>query len=187
MSKKVVEEIRRFVKEESEKPSARYGFEPYEFHLMPMRNYAVKLAKKLNADAEIVEIAAWLHDIGSIINGRENHHIVGAEIAEQKLRELGYSFERVQRIKACILNHRGSVNNPRISLEEQIICDADAVSAFDNIGGLFKAAFIYEELNQKEAMKSVLSKLRRSWDKLSFQESRKIIKPKYEAAILLLS
>jgi len=185
----IVEQIREFVEEECKKPTAKYGYEPYEFHLVPTHKYAKKLAEKLGADVEIVEISAWLHDIGSIINGRKNHHITGAEIAEQKLRELGYPAEKIEKVKTCILNHRGSVSNSEglRSCEEKIISDADALSHFDNHGGLFKAAFIYENLNQGEAMESILSKLNRSWNKLSFPESKELIKPKYEAAMLLLS
>lgn len=187
MRNKIIEEVRIFVEEESKKPTAKYGYELYEFHLIPVRNYAVKLAYKLKADAEIVELAAWLHDIGSIINERENHHITGAEIAEQKLRELMYPQEKTKRVKACILNHRGSVNNHRETLEEQIVCDADSLSHFDNLPGIFKAAFIYEGLNQGEAKDSVREKLKRKFNQLCLSESKELIKPKYEAAILLLS
>ncbi len=181
-----VERVRIFVEEESKKPTAKYGYEPYEFHLIPMRNYAIKLAQKLNADIEIVEIAAWLHDIGSIINGRKDHHLIGAEIAENKLKELDYPLEKIERVKSCILNHRGSVNNHRATLEEQIISDADTISNFDNISGLFKAAFIYEGLNQKEGMISVREKLQRKWNQLCLEESKNLIKSKYEAVMLLL-
>ncbi|OGJ12783.1 hypothetical protein A3K82_02465 [Candidatus Pacearchaeota archaeon RBG_19FT_COMBO_34_9] len=186
MNENIIEKIRQFVEEESKKPTAKYGYEPYLFHLIPVRNYAVKLAKKLGADVEVVEIAALLHDIGSIIYGRENHHVTGAEITEKKLKELGYPQEKIERVKSCILNHRGSVNNHKATVEEQIIADTDSLSHFDNLSGLFKAAFIYENLNQQEAMTNVLSKLKRSFEKLSFQESREIIKPRYDAAISLL-
>ena len=185
--KNIVEEIRRFVEEESKRPTAKYGYEPYEFHLIPMRDYAVRLARKLNADVEIVELAVWLHDIGSIINGRENHHITGAEIAEKKLKELGYPLKKIEKIKSCILNHRGSVNNNRVSLEEKIISDSDAISNFDNLSGLFKAAFVYEGLKQGEAKISVREKLRRKYEQLCLEESKTITKPKYEAIIILLN
>ena len=185
--KNIVEEVRRFVEEESRKPTAKYGYEPYEFHLIPMRNYAVELAKRLGADVEIVDIAAWLHDIGSIINGRENHHITGADIAERKLKELMYPEERIGRVKACILNHRGSINNSRISLEEQIISDADTISNFDNIEGLFRAAFVHERLTQGEARSSVREKLKRKFSQICLSESKELIKSKYEAVILLLT
>ena len=182
----IIEEVRRFVEEESKKPTAIQGYEPYLFHFIPVRDHAVQLAEKLGADIEVVEIAAWLHDVGSILYGRENHHITGAEIAENKLKELNYPAEKIKKVKLCILNHRGSVNNSRESVEEQIISDADTISNFENISGIFKAAFVYENLNQGEAKISVREKLQRKYEQLYLEESREIVKPKYEAAMLLL-
>ncbi len=186
MNSEIVEKVRNFVEEESRKSTAKYGYHPYKFHFISVHDYALKLAKNLNVDIEIVEVASWLHDIGSVIYGRENHHLTGAEIAEQKLRELSYSSNRIQKVKDCILNHRGSINNIRKTLEEQIIADADTLSHFDNISGLFMAAFIYEKKGQGEAKDSVKNKLTNSWNKLSLKESKKLIKSKYEAAMLLL-
>jgi len=181
-----VEEVKKFVESECLKPSSKYGYEPFEFHFKSVVKYATDLAIKLNADIEIVTIAAWLHDIGSIMHGRADHHITGASIAEKKLKELGYPKNKIKLVKECVLNHRGSQKNKRVSLEEQIIAEADTMSHFDNIGGIFKAAFIYENLNQKQATDSVRTKLNNSWKKLRFDDSKKIIKPKYEAAMLLL-
>jgi hypothetical protein len=45
---------------------------------------------------------------------------------------------------------------------------------------------IYENKTQGEAKDSVRQKLERKWKKLHFENSKKIIKPKYEAAMLLL-
>ncbi|MCK4647344.1 HD domain-containing protein [Candidatus Pacearchaeota archaeon] len=187
MENNIVEKIRRFVEEESKKPTAKYGYEPYEFHLIPVRTYAVNLAKRLGADIEIVELTAWLHDIGSIIYGREYHHITGAEIAEKKLKELGYPESKIEKIKQSILSHRGSNDINSKSLEAQIISDADVISNFDNLPGIFKAAFVYEKLTQGEAKESVREKLKRKWNKLYFKEPKELIKLKYEAAMLLLN
>jgi uncharacterized protein len=151
-----------------------------------MAEYAEKLTDQLGGDKEIVLIAAWLHDIGSIIYGREDHHITGAKIAEEKLKELGYSDEKIELVKQCILNHRGSKHNERKSLEEKIIAEADVMSNFDNIAGIFKAAFVYENKTQGEARDSVRRKLERKWRQLHFENSKKIVKPKFEAAMLLL-
>jgi len=60
------------------------------------------------------------------------------------------------------------------------------MSAFDNIAGLFKAAIVYENLNQGQAKDSVRQKLKRKYQQLQFADSKKIIRPKYEAAMLLL-
>lgn len=182
----IVQEIKKFVENECKKPTSKYGYDPYTFHFIPMVKYAEKLANKLGADKEIVLIAAWLHDIGSIVHGREGHHLTGAEIAEAKLKELNYSTDKIELIKKCIQNHRGSTKSKRKSMEEKIIAEADAMSNFDNIPGIFGAAFLFEKKNQGEAKISARKKLRNKWKQLHLKDSRKIIKPKYEAAMLLL-
>lgn len=182
----IVDEVKAFVEEECKKPSSRYGYEPFLFHFIPMTEYAGKLADELGGDKEVVLIAAWLHDIGSIVHGRKDHHITGAKIAEEKLKELQYPAEKIELVKKCILNHRGSQQNGRDSIEEQIIAEADAISNFDNIAGIFKAAFLYEDQTQGEAKDSVRQKLERKWEQLHFENSKELIKPKFEAAMLLL-
>ena len=183
----IIEEVRNFVERESLKPGSKYGEEPFAFHFVPTVKYALELAEELGADKEVVEISAWLHDIGSVIYGREDHHLTGAKIAETKLKELNYPVEKIEIVKNCILNHRGSQKNNPTSIEEKIIADADALSNFDNIPGIFKAAFIYENLNQGEAKEAVRKKLENKWNQLNFENSKEIIKPKYEAIKILLS
>ena len=78
----IINEIKHFVENECKKPSSKYGYEPFRFHFAPMVNYAEKLADELGGDKEVILIAAWLHDIGSIIHSREDHHITGAKIAK---------------------------------------------------------------------------------------------------------
>ncbi len=193
MKSNIVEEIRKFVEERKfvedkcKKPTSKYGYLPYKEHFIPMHNYSVNLAKKLNADLEVVKLSAWLHDIGSIIDGRENHHITGAEIAEEKLKELNYPLEKIEKVKKCILNHRSSKNHRRESIEEQIIAEADAINAFDRIDGLFESALVWEKKDRYEAKKSIINKLNNKWNQLSLPKSKKIVKPKYEAIMLLLN
>ena len=182
----ILKEIKKFVEDIFGSNEAKYK-ESYQNHFIPVVNYVKKLGYEFNLDKEkieIIEISAWLHDIGSIVYGRENHHITSTEIAEKKLKELNYPKEKIELVKKCILNHRGSVNNKRDSLEEQILVEADTMSAFDNIEGLFQAALLWEKLNQKEARNSVKEKLKRKYNQLS-EKSKELIKPKYDAAMLL--
>ena len=183
----IVQKIKIFVEEECKKPTSKYGYEPFEYHFVPMVSCAEELAGRLGGDKEVVQIAAWLHDIGSIIYGREDHHITGAEIAEKKLKEMGYPNNKIDLVKKCIVNHRGSQNRERGTIEEKIIVEADAMSNFSNISGIFKAALVYEGMDQGEAKKSVKEKLERKWNQLSFEESKEIVRQKYEAAMLLLN
>jgi uncharacterized protein len=183
---KIVQEIKKFVETECKKPSSKYGYEPFTFHFAPVAEYAGELANELGADKEVVLIAAWLHDIGSIKYGREDHHLTGAKIAEKKLKELGYPAEKIELVKKCIRNHRGSTKTKRKSLEEQILAEADTMSNFNNISGIFKAAFVFEKKDQGEAAASVRKKLENKWKQLRFKKSKQMIRPKYEAAMLLL-
>ncbi len=182
----IVKEIRDYVENECKKPTSHYGYEPFPFHLIPMVKHAEKLAETFNVDKELILLAAWLHDIGSIIHGRKDHHITGATIAGEKLREYKYPQEKIEIIKKCIFNHRASQRNNCETIEEKIISEADALSNFDNIPGIFKAAFIFENLNQGEAKVSARKKLEGKWNNLHFEESKNLVKGKFEAAMLLL-
>ena len=108
MEKPIIEKAREFVEAECRKPTSHYGTEIFVCHFVPVREYALELAKGFpEADKEVLELAAWLHDIGSIMKGRENHHITGAEIAGVKLKEWNYAHEKLEKVKKCILSHRG--------------------------------------------------------------------------------
>jgi len=181
----IVEKARAFVEQECLKPTSHYGSEIFIYHFTPVHSYAKKLAEELGADIEVVEIAAWMHDIGSIMLGRKEHHITGAKITEEKLREWGYPADKIERVKQCIINHRGSQSLSRATKEEQIVADADALSAFDNISGLFEAAIFHEGFNQMQARAEVKRKLMNSWEKLSVN-ARKNVEHKYLAAMILL-
>lgn len=182
----IIEKVKQFVEDECKKPTSKYGYEPFENHFAPVVKYAKQLALETGANLEVVEIAGWLHDIGSIMIGRKDHHVTGAKIAEQKLREFDYPKEKIQLVKKCILHHRGSQNFDQETLEEQILAEADAMSAFESLPGIFKAAFVYENKNQEEARKSVLQKMENKWNQLKFEKSKEIVRPKYEAVKILL-
>ena len=182
----IIDKVKAFVEEECKKPSSNYGYEIYFGHFIPMVAHAKNLAKYEECiDLEIVELAAWLHDIGSIMRGRTDHHITGAKIAGEKLRELGLEEEKIKKVVECIYCHRGSKDLVRNSKEAQVIADADTLSAFDNVSGLFKAAIFHEGLDQINAKASVKKKLVNSWNKLS-PRAKDLIRIKYEAAMILL-
>ncbi|MDP2946680.1 MAG: hypothetical protein Q8N88_01060 [Nanoarchaeota archaeon] len=124
--------------------------------------------------------------MGSIIYGRDNHHITSCEVAEKKLKELDYPQDRIEKIKHCIISHRGSQDINRETTEAKILAEADAMSHFDALPGLFRACYVFENVkSQKDAKNSVKRKLTNSYNKLS-TEAREIIKPKFKAAMLLL-
>lgn len=187
MEKNIVKEIREYVEDESLKNDRGFHKE-WIIHVKSVFENASKLTDVLGVDREIIFLSCWLHDIGSIIhNKKSTHHITGAEIAEKKLKELNYPEEKIQKVKHCILAHRGSQNIKRETIEAKIVADADAMSHFDNVWELEKAELVLGKITDKsEVKKKVKEKLKQSWNKLSFQESKELIKPKYDAVMLLL-
>jgi uncharacterized protein len=181
--KNIIEEVRKFVEEECKKQLL--GEELFENHISKVVENAKLLSNKFNVDLEVIEIAALFHDIGAVLFDRQNHHITSSKIAEDFLRKKNYPDEKIEIIKKCILNHRGSTNFNRISIEEQIIAEADAMSCFDQISGQFLWVIKKDNLQrQNEITKNVRQKLVNKWNQLS-PEAKKLIKPKYEAAMLL--
>jgi uncharacterized protein len=182
----IVEEIRKYVESECRKDSNVFGMNAFDGHFVSVVKYAKLLAKETGADMEIVELSAWLHDIGSITQGdSENHHILGSIIAEDLLKKYDYPKERIERIKHCIFAHRGSKTIPRETIEAECVADADAMSHFDNINSLFYLALVARKIAPFEAKIFVKEKLERSWNKVT-PRAKVIIKPKYDAAMLLL-
>jgi len=102
MEKKIVEEIRKFVENKAKNPKNWGGYEFYSLHLVEVRKYAKLLAEKLGVDVEIVELAVWLHDVGSIIYGIKDHYITGAKITEKKLSEFDYNKEKYNGIRLLL-------------------------------------------------------------------------------------
>jgi HD superfamily phosphodiesterase len=112
----IVEKARQFVETECKKPTSMYGYGPYIEHFVPMVKHSNQLCKKLGGDLEIVLLASWLHDIGSIIYGRKDHHITSAKIAKDFLTKDQYDKKKIKLIEKCILHHRQSTNIKRESL-----------------------------------------------------------------------
>lgn len=163
------------------------GYDFWEEHIKFVVNNAVDLAKKYGADVEIVELGALLHDIAMPFNigSREEHHIYGAKIAEELLMKYNYPQDKIERVKQCVLNHRGSKGFPRNSLEEKIVADADVMSHFDSIPALFNLAFRKLNLDLHEGTEYVRKKLERDYNKLS-DATRGLLEERYNNIIDVL-
>ena len=116
-------------------------FNFWEEHIKYVVQEALILAEKYNADSEIVELGALLHDIASMakIGTRKEHHINGAEIAETILLKYNYPQDKIEKVKKCVFNHRSSKN--LTDIEDICVADADILAHFDNMPMLFDLFF----------------------------------------------
>ncbi|MCK5401935.1 MAG: HD domain-containing protein [Flavobacteriaceae bacterium] len=91
-------------------------------------------------DAENLQIAAWLHDVGHI-NGYENHEEQSIELAVKFLKEQNISEERIAQISSLIMATKMGYE-PQ-NLLEQIIRDADcshfATKNYNDVSELLRA------------------------------------------------
>lgn len=184
---KVTEKIKEELLIRCAKSKEKDGYDFWNEHIKYVVENAVELAKKYHADVEIVELGALLHDIAmpSEYGEREKHHIYGAEIAEQLLKELDYPQDRVESVKNCVLNHRGSKGRPRNTIEEECVADADVMAHFDCIPSLF--SLVYKEMNLSisDGKEYVRKKLERDYNKLS-SRTRELLKDRYENILKVL-
>lgn len=165
----------------------KYGYDFWNDHIKYVVKNAVELAKEYEADVEIVELGAILHDIAmpSEIGPREEHNIYGAKIAEELLANFGYPQDRIERVKECVLRHRGSKDLPRNTVEEQCVADADVIAHFDCIPSLFRLAYGELKLSVSDGEEYIRKKLERDYNKLS-PRTRELLKDRYENIVRVL-
>jgi len=164
----MIEEIQEEIRYRCGLASNFFGMGCYD-HIESVAHHALDLAKHYGADQEICLLGAWLHDVASITDYDlyRDHHIHGMAIAEDLLSKYDYPKDRLDRVKACIYNHRGSVASQPMSLEEKCVADADAISHFDNLPSLFHLAYVQRGLSLEEGQAFVRAKLDRSFKKMS--------------------
>jgi uncharacterized protein len=152
-----------------------------------MIQIGIELATDYHADEEIVVIAILLHDLAAIKDGskRRDHHIFGAEEAQIYLVEQNYPADKIDLVKKCILNHRGSINNPKGTIEEICVADADGIAHIQEIGSLFYVA--YKEMNMSidDGVEWIKGKIQRDWNKMS-EKGKSRFKRKYDEIMGIL-
>ncbi len=184
----IINKVYDEVKRRCEAETNFYGMGAWDHHIELVYKLAVANSKKYGANKDIVALAALLHDIASVTNKdyTEEHHIIGAEIAERLLTEYGLEKDKIALIKKCILNHRGSRLAKKTTPEEICLADSDAMAHFYSIPSLLRMVYVEKQLSIDDGAKFVLDKLTRSYNKLSDQ-GKKIVDKRFNAAKIFLA
>lgn len=185
----VVDSIKAELLKRCENYKEKYGYDFWNDHIKYVVKNSIELAKKYGADIEIVELGALLHDIAmpSELGPREEHNVYGVQIADELLTQLNYPEDRKERVKECVLRHRGSKDLPRNTIEEECVADADVLAHFDCIPSVFHLAFGKNEfdLSIEEGTEFVKKKLERDYNKLS-DRTKIELKDRYENIMRVL-
>jgi uncharacterized protein len=96
-------------------------------HVAAVAKVALRLAQMTGADPEIVEAAAWLHDIAK--DKGHNHPRAGAKYARNFLTKTDFPPEKIEPVAQAIADHMGLWReNPLLNLESQVLWDADKLT-----------------------------------------------------------
>jgi len=179
----MIEKVRKIVEQSHER-------EDFQYPVLPVVKNALFLARKLNADLEVVETAALLHDIGrsrmSEFEVENEHNFAGAKKASEVLKGFGCRDDFIEKVAHCILTHRGRSDLKPESLEAEIIANADAMTHFDTFLNLLKEFFGTNETFEA-AVLEIERKMERNWGKkLSLPEAKEKVREKFEAVMLLI-
>ncbi len=110
----------------------RYGSPDVSFnyrweHVTSVVTLAKRLALITGADIEVVEAAAWLHDIRK--ETKQLHAIEGAEYAREFLKQTDFPPEKIEAVAHAIEVHMGLWRDePLTNLEATVLWDADKLS-----------------------------------------------------------
>ena len=162
----MIESVKEYVMNQIKKykDNSPDHYDYWEEHIKYVYEESTCLAKKYNADLEIVSLGALLHDIALInqVGDRKDHHINGEKIARQVLE--------------CVYNHRSSKNAQ--SIEETCVADADILAHFDNIPMLFNSALVKNQISLNEINNWMKAAFEKDYQDLS-DKTRKQFQEKY--------
>lgn len=184
---KIVEDIKEELLKRCNIYNEKYNYDFWNDHIKYVVKNAIELAKEYNADIEVVTLGALLHDIAmpSEFGPREEHNIYGVKIAEELLTKLNYPEDKKERVKECVLRHRGSKDLSRNTIEEQCVADADVMAHFDCIPSLFHLVYNEMQLSVEDGENYVKRKLEKDYNKLS-DKTKEMMKDRYENIIKVL-
>lgn len=107
-------------------------------HTQRVYNLCMHIGKAEGADLEVLEMAAYLHDVGrsheDASKGGICHAQKGAEIARELLAAYPISDEQRANIIHAIRSHRFRGNHQPETLEAKVLFDADKLDAIGAVG-----------------------------------------------------
>ncbi len=122
----------------TKKPVYNYRWE----HVTAVVTLAMKLAALTGADQDIVEAAAWLHDVRK--DAGSTHPQEGAKFARKFLAKTSFPAKKIEPVAKAIEEHMGLwLDKPLETLESQVLWDADKLAkigltaAFHWTGNIF--------------------------------------------------
>ncbi|MFQ5640801.1 MAG: HD domain-containing protein [bacterium] len=186
--KTIIRKIEKIVEATCANDANVFGYSIWTHHIKLVAKVGREIAPEFQADAEIVEIAALLHDYASVKDEKlyKDHHIHSPIAAGHILNKLGYPEDKIEAVKHCIASHRASVPRERRTPEAECLANADAIVHIRNVPSLLNFVYMQRGMDIDAGAAWVRDKLKRTWKKLSPQMQEEM-RVEYEASLLTLA
>ncbi len=158
----------------------------YDAHLALVARYGLELADTLGADREIVELAAWLHDISAVLDFTTlpEHAEASARRAATMLADHGYPDARVAAVADAVRRHTRPLQLAEGTPEEVALSNADAMAQIAAPEYWLYFAFRIRNLGYAEGRAWYEAMMRRNWEAI-VPQARAILEPRYREVLRL--
>ncbi len=190
-------EIFRKIRDFSQKKMVKVDIPAHDFkHVTRVRNWAIKIGKAEKQDLFLIEVAAWLHDVGRVEAGdKQDHGKVSAKIAEKflkKFSEIGSGDRKL--IVEAVREHSNRRSNSWLGHTLQ---DADKLDGLGAIGLMraMMSKYHLEDYNpqnpfrRQKPTRTIIDHLYYllEWEKMFYsQPAKKLAKPKIKIIKIFL-
>lgn len=195
---KIIDEIRKEAQAHFQSGRGSHGFD----HTERVLRLALHIGQAERADADILTLAALLHDIGRHKEdeslGEICHAREGAKMASHILQKYKLDASIVDEVVHCIEQHRFRGDSKPSSLEAKILFDADKLDSIGAVG--IGRAFLFAGENgaklhnepgvdplahpaygpEDTAFREFLDKLRHVHERMLTKEGRRLAKERHE-------
>ena len=176
----LIEHIQKFIREKHSQ-SERHDYS----HILQVVRYALQIAKAIpdEVDPFVLICGALFHDVGWI--GTDSgvlHGLRGATIVDEYFDSTWVSADVKKRIKSIVIRHTATSMMPPQTVEEKIVWDADGLDGMGLIG-ILRGLIADEQGSIEDILTEEFRESRKTYDKLYFEESRRIGKELHEETI----
>ena len=184
----LVADIREFACQACQRETNLFGPSFFDQHLTVVADCAAILAKRLGADLEVVELAAYLHDISAVCDPTTlpDHPKRSADLAVRILLEYGYPGGRASDVAQAIASHSDPLPMGSASPEEVSVSNADAVARILRPAYWMYFAFAVRKYGFEEGRLWLRTLLERQWCGL-IEPAKELAGEQYAATLDLLS
>ncbi len=186
-SSMLVAPVREYVRQACRRKENIFGPSFFEEHLLVVAGCASRMATYLNADSEIVELAAYLHDLSAVCDPSTLaiHATASADLAKLLLTERAYASDTVTGVAGAIASHSAPLQIGRASPEAVCVSNADAAARILRPTYWLYVAFGIRKEGFEEGRRWLRTLLEAHWRDL-IEPAKELVASQYATAIALL-